>query len=232
MLYNLNRSAPSKRTRLQSVLYNLHRSASSKSTRSERKQQLDVLPVQSSDVKDLLRWPAGSALLSSTRLDLFCGALHCFALLGIASLRLSCLSLPRFAVHIFASCFALLCFGLHCVPLDSVALPCLLSYHFAQSASVWFGMCCFACFALLCCAVICGALLASEDSPGRFLENRPGYLANPVSLRSLVSLRSVVDHLALEGSLGHQRCEMPLLGGCRPSDVPLQISCWPKPCNS
>ena len=77
MLYNLNRSAPSKRTRLQSVLYNLHRSASSKSTRSERKQQLDVLPVQSSDVKDLLRWPAGAALLSSTRLDLFCGAFHC-----------------------------------------------------------------------------------------------------------------------------------------------------------
>ena len=157
MLYNLNRSAPSKRTRLQSVLYNLHRSASSKSTRSERKQQLDVLPVQSSDVKDLLRWPAGAALLSSTRLDLFCGALHCFALLGIASLRLSCLSLPRFAVHIFASCFALLCFGLHCVPLDSVALLrallCLLSYYSAQSASVWFAMCCFAC--LHCIALLC-----------------------------------------------------------------------------
>ena len=127
-----------------------------------------------------------------------CGALHCFALLCVALLRLSCFSLPRFAVHIFASCFALLCFGWHCFPLASVALPCSLSYHFAQSASVWFGVCCFACFALLCCAVICGSLLSSEDSPGRFLENRPGYVGNPVSLRSLLSLRSVVDHLIIK----------------------------------
>ena len=89
-----------------------------------------------------------------------CGALHCFALLWVALLRLPCFSLHRFAVHIFASCFALLCFGWHCFPLASVALPCLLSYPFAQSASVWFGVCCFACFALLCCAVrkLCIAL--------------------------------------------------------------------------
>ena len=90
VLYNLHRSASWKRTRQQSGLYNLHRSASSKSTRLERKQQLDLVPVQSSVVKDRLRWPAGAALLYSSRLDLLCGALHCIALLCFATSALGC----------------------------------------------------------------------------------------------------------------------------------------------
>jgi len=64
------------------------------------------------------------------------------------------------------------------------------------SPSLRFGMRCLACFAIVCCAVIQDALLAAEDFPGRSLENRPGHVANLVSLRSLVFLRSVVDHLA------------------------------------
>ena len=121
---------------------------------------------------------------------LLCSALRCFAtsvLLFAASL---CGAYLCFVLCSALLWLALLSFGFRCF-----ALP---SYHFAQSASVWFGVCCFACFALLCCAVICGSLLSSEDSPGRFLENRPGYVGNPVSLRSLVSLRSVVDHLIIK----------------------------------
>ena len=59
---------------------------------------------------------------------------------------------------------------------------------------------CLLCNSLLCCDMRCVACC------GRFAwpvpENRPGYVANPVSLRSLVFLRNVVYHLALEGSLG------------------------------
>ena len=102
VLYNLHRSASWKRTRQQSVLYNLHRSASSKSTRLERKQQLDLVPVQSSVVKDRLRWPAGAALLSSTRLDLLslCAEYYRLfwrALLCLLCIALQCGDMPCFA---------------------------------------------------------------------------------------------------------------------------------------
>ena len=123
----------------------------------------------------------------STAIDWICFAVPCIALLCFALLRQPCLPLHRFAVHIVASCFALLCFDWHCFHLVFIALPCLCSYHFALSTTVCFGVHCFACSALRYSAVTCRALLSSEDSPGWFLENRPGYLANPVSLRSLVS---------------------------------------------
>jgi len=101
------------------------------------------------------------------------------------------------------------------------------------SPSLRFGMRCLACFAIVCCAVIQDALLAAEDFPGRSLENRPGYVANLVSLRSLVFLRSVVDHLALEGSLGSFSGGRFLCWGRgRHTDASLQICCWPKTFNS
>ena len=152
MLHNLNRSAPSKRTRLQSVLYNLHRSASSKSTRSERKQQLDVLPVQSSDVKDLLRWPAGAALLSSTRLDLFCGALHC--LLCLALLRYVCLAFRCLALRCIFLLRALLCFALACIAFLWIPLLCLACFPITLRKVLPFGSACVALLALHCFAVL------------------------------------------------------------------------------
>ena len=90
---------------------------------------------------------------------------------------------------------------------------------------------CLLCNSLLCCDMRCVACC------GRFAWPVPGKPPGICSKPSVFEKPCVFEKRRVSPRFGRfagvlQRCEIPLPGGCRHSDVPLKISCWPKPFDS